>query len=472
MAFLDSLREAEARNRGRYLAVQEAQAGARAQAQAEAAAQTREAQLRAQSRSDADSNRILEDPSSPPSQPIASVVPRQSFRSTSASKPNGGFSIAAREGETSTDTKTDGTGGDVSKSVGETADYINQGALARPVKTTASKNDLGNLPTSTAAAAGGALAGLGAGGPVGAVVGAGLGALGASAANFQEAYKAGGTNQTNREIKETFRPGSQAIENAASKAPILGNITDLVNRFDLAGKVVDSIIGSTKDDDQLYRDRIRDNFRESGFTDEKNGLELADGSTFDIGKDGGARLPNGNHYYDVDFEDPLAEKAVGLTSPLAYLLTGGDKKLSSDFAGYFTNAALSNAGGDAAIAKKNIEGFYKKLGATKADLIATFEALRDKGEIDKNRLEAYVNSINELDIPEGEKGGGEPIDLSKIELPSTTVNVTTTTTKSAPSLPSAPADVASRSSLRNYVSQNPYAGVGDSFRNALGMIGG
>ena len=45
--------------------------------------------------------------------------------------------------------------------------------------------------------------------------------------------------------------------------------------------------------------------------------------------------------YNVDFSNPLAGQAVGLTQGLADLLTSGDNKLGDDLAGIFTNAVLA-----------------------------------------------------------------------------------------------------------------------------------
>lgn len=59
-------------------------------------------------------------------------------------------------------------------------------------------------------------------------------------------------------------------------------------------------------------------------------------------KDGGARLEDGRGYMDVDTAKQGA--SIGAMNPLAYILTGGDEKLATSFAGYFTNTVTQGDG--------------------------------------------------------------------------------------------------------------------------------
>lgn len=147
----------------------------------------------------------------------------------------------------------------------------------------------------------------------------------------------------------------------------------------LAGLGLGSIkVGKHKD--QIMRDKIRAYLEEKKITDKYN-LMLKDGSKYDIGIDGGTRP------YNVDFGRDKIGDVVGLANPLAAALTGGDEKLTSDFAGYFTNAAMS--GGNA---KDNIKGFVDKAGLTQRGI---YDLLEQQIK-DKARLAAYQNGVNQI----------------------------------------------------------------------------
>lgn len=143
---------------------------------------------------------------------------------------------------------------------------------------------------------------------------------------------------------------------------------------------VGRMLTSGKDKDQQMRDMIRKDFRKSDFTDKDHALTLADGSKFDIGKDGGSKA------YNVDFEREGAGEAVGLVNPLAKLMTRGDKKLQSDFAGYFANAAMSS--GDK---RANARALYEKAGF---DQRKAYDELNQLG-LEEEELRAYHNAINQ-----------------------------------------------------------------------------
>lgn len=140
------------------------------------------------------------------------------------------------------------------------------------------------------------------------------------------------------------------------------------------------MVTSGKDKDQQMRDMIRKDFRNSDFTDKNHALTLADGSKFDIGKDGGSKA------YNVDFEREGAGEAVGLVNPLAKLMTRGNKKLQNDFAGYFANAAMSS--GDK---KANARALYEKAGF---DQRKAYDELNQLG-LEEEELRAYHNAINQ-----------------------------------------------------------------------------
>jgi hypothetical protein len=100
---------------------------------------------------------------------------------------------------------------------------------------------------------------------------------------------------------------------------------------------------SGKDKDQVKRDDVRQRLKTIGMIDDQYRIQLRDGSYFDMGQDGGARLQNGLHAYQLDPNDPLVQRTSQLARIPAIVMTGGDPKLTADMQAYIANAAMSNA---------------------------------------------------------------------------------------------------------------------------------
>lgn len=138
-----------------------------------------------------------------------------------------------------------------------------------------------------------------------------------------------------------------------------------------------------KDEDQMRRDAVRKMMKESGFVDENYNLSLANGLKFDIGQDGTKNL------YNVDLSTPEAERDLKLVAPLAQILTGGDKKLGSDFSGYFTNAIRS--GGDVLA---NAKEMYSKAGINSWDQArAVLNELKTAGKLSDQEVAVYDQGL-------------------------------------------------------------------------------
>lgn len=115
------------------------------------------------------------------------------------------------------------------------------------------------------------------------------------------------------------------------------------------------VFGSSKDKDQVQRDAYRSGLKESGLLDDNYQYTLADGSQYDMGKDGGFMLDNfgtnidgrnQRHSYDIDFSREGAGNQATSLSALATALGANDAKSRSDMAGMFWNAANSNGATD------------------------------------------------------------------------------------------------------------------------------
>lgn len=153
---------------------------------------------------------------------------------------------------------------------------------------------------------------------------------------------------------------------------------------------VKKMFGSGKDSDQLARDSVRQTLLDKGFIDQDYNLSLLNGTKFDIGKDGG------DPQYNVDFSRPNAAQAVAWVNPLAALITGGDKKLTNDFAGYLANAAYSD---DAKTLRDNIANLYQKYGITPDQMDEYMDALASEGVITQQDAAIHKANIDSLTRP-------------------------------------------------------------------------
>lgn len=166
------------------------------------------------------------------------------------------------------------------------------------------------------------------------------------------------------------------------------------------GAVAGGLLGAIKTgkhQDQIARDQVRSEMQKRGMIDEGFNLTLADGSKFNIGLDGGAKpeYSGGQAAYNVKTSSPFAVQAVRWVDPVSDILTGFDKKLSTDFAGYFANAAMSNA--------QTIEGVranaLKLLEQTGLDRAKLEDGIRQglqAGKIDQGTFGYYMQSIDSL----------------------------------------------------------------------------
>lgn len=171
------------------------------------------------------------------------------------------------------------------------------------------------------------------------------------------------------------------------------------------GFIVGSM-GSGKHADQKMRDQWRKLMEENGFAAKIEGshhVPLADGSTYDIGKDGGHRLINVDgterHTINVDWGNPLATNGIPEAHIFA-LATGLDPSLEKGAlwhrsVGQIINAATSNATTQEEVS----DNFRAMLTAGQVDPLAIgvkVEVLRQQGVINEDEYSIYLNKINGL----------------------------------------------------------------------------
>jgi len=141
--------------------------------------------------------------------------------------------------------------------------------------------------------------------------------------------------------------------------------------------------------DQKKRDLVRDFLYDNKITTVEDGhhyITLADGTKYDIGKDGHDRP------YNVDFSREGIGGVVADLNPLGAIVGGGDQKLTDDFTGYYTNAATSS--GDV---NQNIRKLYADHGIKTAEQASSVidQLVADK-RLDPEKAAIYKNSLGRV----------------------------------------------------------------------------
>lgn len=118
-------------------------------------------------------------------------------------------------------------------------------------------------------------------------------------------------------------------------------------------KSVGRMLAGGKSDDQKRRDEFRSIAQRLGVADDNYKVNFSDGTSFDIGKDGGAKLANigenidgktERHYYDVDFSNPLAVSAIPRIQGLVNSLYGDNVPAKAEQrVGLLVNAVTNGA---------------------------------------------------------------------------------------------------------------------------------
>lgn len=152
--------------------------------------------------------------------------------------------------------------------------------------------------------------------------------------------------------------------------------------------------GSSKKKPQMQRDAIRSVLQEGGILDDKFQGTLADGSTYDFGKDG-STLKWKNIDKIAEAQPTAWNAAVPAADALAasYGFVG---QKASDIAAWYAKGAVSNAGDDPNVARANMQHFAKQQGIT-LDLVKSKldEALADN-RINQNKYDYYMSGANQL----------------------------------------------------------------------------
>jgi hypothetical protein len=156
---------------------------------------------------------------------------------------------------------------------------------------------------------------------------------------------------------------------------------------------------------QLMRDQVRDfEIKNNVINGEDFKLNFSDGSSFDLGADGGAKLQNAGknldgkterRYTDVDWSDPRAGMVVGSVNPLAAIVTGGHKDLTSQFAGEFANAVMNGAPDNNSV-NARVRELYQKHQLTQAGASQRIDQMVADKKIDEQTAAAYKNGVAQV----------------------------------------------------------------------------
>ena len=245
----------------------------------------------------------------------------------------------------------------------------------------------------------------GVGGPVGAAIAFGAAALGQAGAVIMDRgidgkdafttvlnpFTAYGANMINNFTGNNFHQNDVNNAALAASGPIGWGVmaADMVFGLDL-----DFTSGKPKT--QQFRDALRGHMQNVKILDQNYQIKLSDGSFFDMGKDGKAKLKNvgknidgktERHYYDVDFSNPIAGEVTGWANVLSRL--GFRSNEGSKMVGYFVNAATSKDPTNLALAKENMKGMAMDFGLNYNEGIKILDAL--KPELSDEEYAAFRN---------------------------------------------------------------------------------
>jgi hypothetical protein len=169
-----------------------------------------------------------------------------------------------------------------------------------------------------------------------------------------------------------------------------------------AGLVIGGILGCIKvgkHKDQKVRDSVRSFLVEKGVLAQDYTISLANGSRYDIGIDGGPKAElGGRRPYEVDFNNPLAQRAVSWLNPVLDLISQGNEKVKTDFVGYFANAAVSNAKSLADV-RNNVNAIIRQFGITDRSLAQGIIQAQRAGALDQETAAVYLTGIQERQSP-------------------------------------------------------------------------
>ena len=194
---------------------------------------------------------------------------------------------------------------------------------------------------------------------------------------------------------------------AGSVFPVVG--TAIGAAVGLAAGLIAGNTGSGKNTGQMMRDSWRGTLTSIGIAskdDKKNvNVELADGSLYNIGLDGNAKLDNVDgvtkrNTFDVDWGNDVAVNSIP-TAHLFAIATGLDPTSNSSMdlfhraVAQSINAATSNTNTISGV-NENFRYMMDKAGIDPRDLGMQIESLRVQNKITEQEYGVYINQLNKV----------------------------------------------------------------------------
>lgn len=200
-----------------------------------------------------------------------------------------------------------------------------------------------------------------------------------------------GGDYTSADTKNLAMQGAAAGASIGSVVPGVGTAIGATIGAALGG--ITGLTGSKKGRQQLIRDKWRDAMlsNNAGLFGADYKGKLADGSTYDWGKEGKGR-------FKFDYNQPTTAKAASYGNVMA-ALQGATGKAGEAIATQFLGASTSNANNDLSKVQDNYKSFMGQLGIDPASAQGQLTKLRDEGKIDEQRYQVYTNDLRELTQP-------------------------------------------------------------------------
>jgi hypothetical protein len=239
--------------------------------------------------------------------------------------------------------------------------------------------------------------------------------LGANKASASQRTKADATAVGNAVTGINGIPGGAQVVKEMTKNPTtaaIGAMTAGTLALPFLGGAALSAFGTGKDTGQLMRDGYRKGLKDAGIINvDKDGaynVKLADGSGYDIGKDGGAKLTNlGTNIdgkteratTDIDWSNPTAVASI----PDAHLFaiatgldpTSGEKHgLFDRSVAQIVNAATSNTNDPNGV-RDNLKSMLGDK-VNPAQIAGRVELLRAQNNISDQEYGVYLDHINKM----------------------------------------------------------------------------
>lgn len=155
----------------------------------------------------------------------------------------------------------------------------------------------------------------------------------------------------------------------------------------LAG-LAGSVFGSSKDKYQMIRDRAREGLVKANILDANYQGTLADGSTFDFGKDG-------KKFGKLNTKDPNWGAAAGLANVIAAGEGLYGRPLEA-VATLYANASMSNANGDINKVYENIRHFAAQRNMSLDNVTQQLDKLKTDKLINDEQYNAYLNGARTI----------------------------------------------------------------------------